>query len=157
MTFRFWRDLVPLAILAILAIGFELRSDISTEATTPEGAPISVTHQWPYGSTPITAIGTGSTGAVSATLAAAAGQYTYLCGIEVSAIGGTATVGPITITNLEGHTFTIQFASAASGAVYWREFNPCLQSTAVNTAIVAATTADATASAVDVNLHGFQQ
>lgn len=106
--------------------------------------------------TPITAVGTGSTGAVTATLAANAAKFTYLCSFDISATGGVATLGPITITNLGGNTFTYQLFSTATGAQLQKTFSPCLQSTAINTAIVVTTTADATASAVDVNLSGFQ-
>src|ERR1700722_6329102 len=54
-------------------------------------------NSYPAGSTPITGNGTGTTGAVVGTLAAAAAKTTYICGFAVSAVGGTAAVGPITI------------------------------------------------------------
>lgn len=105
---------------------------------------------------PITAAAAGSTGAVVATLAANATKFTYLCSFDISATGGVATLGPITITNLNGNTFTYQLFSTATGAQLQKVFTPCLQSTAINTSIVITTTADATASAVNVNAAGFQ-
>lgn len=113
---------------------------------------------YPVGSTPITAVGTGTTGAVTATLAAAANTITYICGFDVSAIGGTATLGPITIATLTGGTtFTYQLASAAAGTTLGRTFTPCIPGNAVNSTIAVATTADGTASAVDVNAWGYQK
>jgi len=41
----------------------------------------------------VVAAGTGTTGAVTATLAGASGRTTFICGFQVSAIGGTATIG----------------------------------------------------------------
>lgn len=106
--------------------------------------------------TPITAAATGTTGAVTATLAALASNFTYICGFDISATGGVATLGPITITNVGGNTFTYQLFSTATGAQLQKTFSPCIRSSAVNTAIAVATTADGTATAVDVNTWGFQ-
>jgi len=106
--------------------------------------------------TTLLGVGTGSTGAVTATLTSAAGKLAYLCSFDVSALGGTATVGPITVTGL-GTTLTYQIAATASGNVFTRNFQPCLPASAANTNIVITTTADGTASAVDVNAAGFLQ
>lgn len=111
---------------------------------------------YPTGAFPITGIGTGTTGAVVGTLAAAPGRNTWVCGFDVSAIGGTAPVGPIVIAGLSGGSFTYQLSSAAAGATLSRTFTPCIPSSAVNTAITITTTADGTATAVDVNSWGFQ-
>lgn len=103
-------------------------------------------------------VGTGSTGAVTATLPARAGFTTYICGFDVSALGGTATVGPITVATLVGGvTFTYQFSSTAAGATMNRAYTPCIPANAQNTTIVITTTADGSATAVDVNAWGFQQ
>jgi hypothetical protein len=101
-----------------------------------------------------TAVATGTTGAVSASMSAPASKLLFLCGFDVSAIGGTADVGPITVTGLTGGTFTYHLASSAGGVTLNRSFSPCIPASAVNTAIVVATTADGTASAVDVNVWG---
>lgn len=108
--------------------------------------------------TPVVAVGTGTTGAVTATMAAVAAKTNYICGFAVSALGGTATVGPITISNLIGNlTFTFQQASSASGLTLTQGFWPCIPAKAVNTTIAVATTADGTATAVDVNVWGYVQ
>lgn len=111
--------------------------------------------QLPLG-TPILGVGTGTTGAVVGTLAGASGKTTYICGFDISALGGTATVGPIVIAGLSGGSMTYQFSSAAAGATLSRTFTPCIPASAPNTAITITTTADGSASAVDVNSWGFQ-
>lgn len=99
---------------------------------------------------------TGTTGAVVGTLAAAAGRTTFICGFAVSALGGTATVGPITIAG-PATSLVFQFSSTAAGATLTQGFTPCIPAAAVNTAITTTTTADGSASAVDVNSWGYQQ
>jgi hypothetical protein len=106
--------------------------------------------------TPITGRGTGSTGAVVGTLAAASTATTYICGFDVSAIGGTAAVGPVVVAGLVGGSFTYQMSSAATAVLLTRSFSPCIPASAVNTTITVTTTADGTASAVDVNVSGYQ-
>ena len=111
-----------------------------------------------YGTaTPITGNATGTTGAVVGTLAAAASKTTYICGFDVSAIGGTAAVGPITVAGLKGSSAVYQLASTAAGVTLGRTYSPCIPASAANTAITITTTADGTASAVSVNSWGFQQ
>lgn len=105
----------------------------------------------------ITGNATGTTGAVVGTLAAAAGKTTYICGFDVTAVGGTAQVGPITVAGLVGGSATYYLASSAAGAVLPVRYAPCIPGSAVNTAITVTTTADGTASAVTVNSWGYQQ
>ena len=107
--------------------------------------------------TAVTGNATGTTGAVVGTLAAVAGKITYICGFDVSALGGTATVGPVTVAGLLGSSMTYQFSSTAAGATFGRTYSPCVPASATNTAITVTTTADGTASAVDVNSWGYQQ
>jgi hypothetical protein len=111
----------------------------------------------PVGATLVVGNATGSTGAVVGTLAGTSGKTTYLCGLIVSAIGGTATIGPITIANLITSSMVIQMASTASGNFINQNFRPCIPASAVNTSITITTTADGTASAVDVNSWGYQK
>ncbi len=119
--------------------------------------PVVQTSQYPSGATPITGNATGSTGAVVGTLAAAVGKTTYICGFNVQAIGGTATVGPITVAGLVGSSQVYQgSSSAAGGTVVSMTFSPPIPASASNTAITITTTADGTATAVDVNSWGYQ-
>lgn len=126
--------------------------------------PIQVTSPTTGGSLPnaATAIqgnATGTTGAVVGTLAAAAAKTTYLCDFDVSALGTASSIGPIIIAGLLGGSKTYQMGTLATGTqqLLTKNFNPCLPSSAVNTAITITTTADATATAVDVNSSGYQQ
>jgi hypothetical protein len=111
---------------------------------------------YPVNSIPITGNATGSTSAVVGTLAARPGATTYICGFDVSAIGGTAAVGPVTVAGLVGSSMVYQMSSTAAGLTLSRTFTPCIPASAVNTAITITTTADGTATAVDVNSWGFQ-
>lgn len=114
------------------------------------------TTPYPTGAFPITGIASGTTGAVVGTLAAAPGKSTYICNLDVSAIGGTAAIGPIVIAGLTGGSFTYQASATAAGFTFSRTFTPCIPSSGINTAITITTTADGTATAVNVNASGFQ-
>lgn len=108
----------------------------------------------------ITGNAVGTTSAVVGTLAAASGKTTFICGFNVQAIGGTATIGPITIAGLIGSSQVYQtdVNSATVGkTVASASFSPCIPASAVNTAITITTTANGSASAVDVNSWGYQQ
>ncbi len=81
---------------------------------------------------------------------------TYICGFNVSAIGGTAAIGPITVAGLIGSSQVYQLTSTAAGVQLTQNFNPCIPASAVNTSITITTTADGTATAVDVNSWGYR-
>lgn len=107
--------------------------------------------------TPITGNASGTTGAVVGTLAGVASKTTYICGFNVQAIGGTAPVGPVTVAGLIGSSQTYQgSASAAGGVVASQVYTPCIPASTTNTAITITTTANGTATAVNVNSWGFQ-
>lgn len=112
---------------------------------------------FPTASTPVGAVATGTTGSVVATIAATALVTNYLCEFDISAIGGTAAIGPVTVAGLTGGTRTYQFSSSAAGVNFSKSFNPCIPASAVNTAIIITTTADGTATAVDINSSGYRQ
>lgn len=113
---------------------------------------------YPSNATPLTANAAGTTGAVVGTYAASPGRTNFICGFEVSAIGGTAAVGPITIAGLTGSSMVFQgSASVAGGTVAQKTFSPCIPASAANTAITVTTTADGTATAVNVNSWGYRQ
>lgn len=112
------------------------------------------------GGVPISGNAAGNTAAVVGTLAAATGKTTYICGFNVQAIGGTATVGPITVAGLIGgsQVYQTDVNSATVGKkVAGETFSICIPASAQNTAITVTTTANGTATAVDVNAWGFQQ
>lgn len=127
---------------------------VAVSQTNP--LPVSFGTEYPSGATPITAHATGTTGSVVATLAAAVGKTTYISGFDVSAIGGTAAVGPIVVAGLTGGSFTYNLNSSAGGTTLSIKYQPSIPGSAANTAITVTTTADGTASAVAVNAWGYQ-
>ena len=114
---------------------------------------------YPSGSAAITGNAAGTTGAVVGTLAAAAGKFTYICGFNVSSVGGTAPSSPITVAGIVGSSQVYQTPINAAGGqiLVSQNFTPCIASSAVNTAVTITTTAAAGATAVNVNSWGFQQ
>jgi len=129
-----------------------LTFDGGTIAGTANPLPASV---W-FDPSTIVGAGSGTTGAVTGTLPAVPGKITYICGWHVSAIGGTAAVGPITVGTLAGNTsFAYNGSSTAAGITYAENYSPCLPGNALNTAITVVTTADGTASSVKVNVWGI--
>ena len=108
--------------------------------------------------TNITGNASGTVGAVVGTLASAVGKTTFICGFTVASIGGAAATGPITIANLTGGNMVYQLTSSATGTTVSQTFAPnCIPANAVATAITITTTANGTASAVNVNSWGYQQ
>jgi hypothetical protein len=105
---------------------------------------------------------TGTTGAVAATLPAAAGKFTYICGFSVSPGSATAAITiQVTMTGVT-NTFTWAVGAPATavgvtGTVFTQSFFPCLPGSAVNTGIVITSGALGTAGINnDVNVWGFQ-
>jgi hypothetical protein len=141
-------DLIRIRSTAVASGTVNVRISSTSVQTSP--VPVAITQ--------ISGNAAGTTGAVVGTLAAAANKTTFICGFNVQAIGGTAAVGPITVAGLVGSSQVYQgSSSAAGGSVASVIFTPCLPASAVNTAITTTTTADGTATAVDVNSWGYQQ
>src|ERR1035437_6676926 len=123
---------------------------------------------WPGGvfaqqyESPVIVIAAGSTAPITATMAAdtsPAVRTNYLCGFDVEAVGGTAVVTPLAITGLLGGRMAIRqvVTSSATGVGYTRTFTPCLPAAAPAAVISVATTAAGGASAVTVQVWGFQR
>lgn len=113
---------------------------------------------------PVVAVATGTTGAVVATIPAKVGITNWLCGFEVSGSDGTANqrIDPVTVAGISGGSLIYRGIIAwfyAAGVVppppFVRTFNPCIPASAPNTAITVTTTADGTATAVNVQAYGF--
>jgi hypothetical protein len=114
---------------------------------------VAMAQQW---NPPVVATAAGSTGAVVAAMPAVQSRTNWLCGFDVSAAGGTATISPVTIAGTLTGNLVYQGISAG-GLPFVVRFNPCLPASAQNSAISVTTTADGTASAVDVQAYGFLQ
>jgi hypothetical protein len=136
---------------------------VPCSALNVQPSPVSLP---PYPVNPITAVAavpiagnaTGTTGAVVGTLAGAASKTTYICGFNVSTIGGTASSGPVTLAGIVGSSQVYQtpLNAAAGQILVTQTFNPCIPASLANTAITVTTTAAAGATAVNVNSWGYQ-
>ena len=118
------------------------------------GQPAAQTSGVPTGAI-ITGNATGSTSAVVGTLAGFTGKTTYICGLSVSSTGSAA-ISPITVAGVVGSNMIFQNVTAGTG-ILQQAFYPCVPASAPNTAITVTTTADGTATAVNVNSWGFVQ
>lgn len=129
-------------------------------ATTANSQSIIQNSQYPAnsvgGPAPVASAADGTTGAVSVSLAATASTTAYICGFNVSAVGGTATVGPIAVSGLLGGTQRYEMNSAATPVMLSQSFSPCIPASAVNTPIGVTTVANGTATAVHVNAWGYR-
>lgn len=103
----------------------------------------------------ITGNAQGTTGAVVATLPAKANYTTYICGFHLDSTGSGA-MGPITLAGIVNGPMVFQGTAGANNNPS-QTFYPCIPASAPNTAITITTTADGTATAVDVNMWGYQQ
>jgi hypothetical protein len=117
--------------------------------------PVITNPALPSNVTAIAGNASGTTGAVVGTLTATSTTTAYISGFTVSAIGGTASVGPITVAGLKGGSQVYQLLSSAAGSTLTVNFNQSIPASAVNTNITVTTTADGTATAVNVNSWGF--
>jgi hypothetical protein len=119
---------------------------------------------FPNGATPVNAFATGTTAGATATLPAAAGKTTYVCGFHYEPGTATAAVTTnLTITNLLNGTFTSSVnspataATATAGPVVSQVFTPCLPANAVNTTLpVAGGSLGAGGVNQNVNAWGYQ-
>ena len=115
---------------------------------------------YPTGATSVVGASTGTTGAVAPSIGAGvgSGRLVFLCGFSISTLEGVtaATTAP-TVSNLAFFgTFTYQVTNTASVAnTFTQTFSPCLPAVAVNQSITVTSPANATASAVDVNVWGY--
>ncbi len=98
--------------------------------------------QYPTGAVAVTGSGTGTVGVVTATLAAASGKTTFICGYSYTGTNATlATVGSVTVTGVITATMSFGFTTLALGITIpdpsplVQNFYPCIPGSAVNTAI----------------------
>jgi hypothetical protein len=153
------RRLAAILLLLLLAAGPAFAQAVS--CTGPAGGncvPVSALAP----GTPIEVSATGTTAAVAATLPAAAGKLTYLCGFSVSPGSAAAAITlQVAVTGL-ANTLTWAIgapvtAAGTTGAPLTQSFSPCLPSSAVNTGIVVTSGALGTSGINnDVNAWGFQ-
>ena len=142
----------------VTSAGVELNAlNVGTVATP--GTDVITTQRailFPSASTPITGNSSGSTQSVVGTLAGTTSKTTFICGFNASGTGGTAAIGPLTLAGITS-SMIFQLFSTATGVNFTQTYFPCMPASATNTNITLTTTADGTATAVDVNMWGYQQ
>lgn len=136
-------DLVRLRSTAVTSGTVNVRISSTSVTTSPVPSILAI----------VAGNATGTTSAVVGTLAAAANKLTTMCDFDVSA-AGTGSVGPVTVAGLLGGSRVYQITAPG---IISKSFAPCLPASAPNTAITITTTANASATAVDVNSSGTQQ
>ena len=143
----------------VTSAGVELNAlNVGTVATP--GTDVITTQRailFPSASTPITGNSSGSTQSVVGTLAGTTSKTTFICGFSVGAQGGNALISPLTLAGLTSSMIFPLASSPSPTTLPSMQFNPCMPASAANTAITLTTTADGTATAVDVNMWGYQQ
>jgi hypothetical protein len=125
---------------------------------TPVSTTSTSAGPYPLASTPIQASTTGTTTAVTATLAANATKTTYLCGFSIRTNATAAVTNNITVT---GPTTTLNFtqwtAPTATGlGVAEMIFSPCIPGTAINTAVAVVSGAPGTGGIISNSAWGYQ-
>lgn len=145
------------AFVALLFIGWLWITDAIGQSNGIQG--LATGNGYPQSSTPTVGAGTGTTGAVTASITNAVGKFSYICGFSISTLEGvTAANTAPTVTGLVfGATFTYQIANAASTAnTFSQSFAPCIPAASTGSAITVTSPANANATAVDVNVWGYQ-
>lgn len=105
-----------------------------------------------------TSSATGSTSAVTATLAASSTLRTYLCGF--TATGNEAATGAVVAVTVAGTVtgslnFNISHPVTPTLGVLTETFTPCVPSSAINTTITVTSAADAAGTNVAVSAWGY--
>jgi len=133
---------------------------ICVDATgAPTGCVGGVENGYPSNSTPITASATGTTASVSASLAAASGKTTYICGWMISADATTPIVGSMTITGTITGTLTQRQSVGTAPLTITTSptpYQPCIPASAPDTAIAVNSVAASTGGNTAVNVWGYQ-
>jgi hypothetical protein len=115
--------------------------------------------QYPAGSTPIIASGSGTTGSIAVAIPAVALKTAYLCGFIDDAVATASTTGGNSIAGLLGGTFSyIQQIGKVDGSIsghYSQLFSPCLPASAVNTQILMTSSAPGSGGSQGVVMWGY--
>lgn len=141
---------------------------VPCSAANVQPSPVSFT-PYPVNSTtavaatPITATsGNVAAGVATATLAAAAGKTTYLCGFTITSAGSTAAAvvnatAANTVTGILSFTYTSAAGATLANQPLVVPFNPCIPANAANTTIpVSLPSLGAGNTNTAVNAWGFQ-
>jgi hypothetical protein len=133
-------------------------------AATTSSLPVAFSSQYPVNATttapiPETISATGTTTAFTATLAAASGKTTYICGFEVDAYATSATTVALTLTGTITGTMNFQEpvgVIGSSNGIAHRDFNPCIPASTTNTTIVVNAGAAGSGGVASISAWGYQ-
>lgn len=120
----------PLWVFPATGATFPISGTVTTTGPSTGGG-------FPNGAAAITASATGTTGVTTATIAAVVAKFNYLCGFTISSDATAALAGTATVTGIVGGTmsFIQNVGTATAAGILTQNFNPCLQSSAINTAV----------------------
>jgi hypothetical protein len=107
----------------------------------------------------VTATGAGTTAATTATLPAAGGKFTYICGFSITSTATAGLASTATVATVAGgNTLTFGQSVGTSPAVAstLENFSPCIPASAVSTGITVTSAAAGTAGVTNVSVWGYQ-
>jgi hypothetical protein len=118
----------------------------------------------PFPGVPVTGVFSGAdTASASASLAAAPGRVTHICGFSISGLGSTAG-GPVSVTvatlaggNTETFSYVFTASVTTANTPVTKVYTPCMPSNAVNSAIIVTVPGQAGNTATQINVEGFQR
>jgi hypothetical protein len=147
-----WKSFLILAGISLVSAS---AADAQTTFVTQRaGNPL------PVGSTPVSMSTTGSTAAITGTLAADTNnRNTYLCGFSIRSTATAGTSGTATVSGVTGGPLLfLEYTGPVASAMGITEetMNPCLPTSAVNTAITIAASAPGSGGAITVSAWGYQ-
>jgi hypothetical protein len=128
---------------------------IAGNSSSPTGS----SSQYPVGALPITASATGTTAATTATLAASVSLKTYICWMSIRANATAAITTNSTVTGTVSGTLNfMQWTAPLASGIGLTEmvFNPCIPSSAINTAINVISAPPGAGGLVSVAAGGYQ-
>lgn len=134
----------PAAVSAAVPITFASQYPTNATTTTP---------------TAVTATTTGTTAATAASLGATASVTNYVCGFTITADATALATGTATLSGtISGSLNYLQtIVAVTSGAsILTQNFNPCIPSSAANTAITITSAAAGTGGNTIVNIWGYR-
>ena len=149
---KMMKRLFLLSGLSLLFVGGAYAQGVSSGTGIPAGAVI------------VTASATGTVAAVVATLPAAVGRTTYICGFSYQGSDATAgQAGVLVVSGTISGSLNYAYPTLALGATVPQpsptgdEYIPCLPASAINTAIVVTAPAlGAGATVASVSVWGYQ-
>ena len=121
--------------------------------------PTATGTEYPVGAVPIQGSATGTSAAVTTTLAATANNYNFVCGISIRVNATAATNGNATLSDgTKTFNFTEWVAPVASGVGVVEEiFKPCYPAVATNTAWTLTTFAAGNGGVASASIWGYQK